>query len=107
MPKLDRSHRDGYRAAAVREGSRGPEEWSGGPSTVHTVAATKAEVRMVQAMSRFRIGSNPSLEIAMHWGAPAILHRKGRRSYDPVHRAKTADAVANQCRASALNRHAQ
>ncbi|TGN82680.1 hypothetical protein EOW77_0026085 [Bradyrhizobium yuanmingense] len=45
----------GQRAAAVREGRRNPDGWSGGPSMVHTVIATRAEVMRVQRMSRFRI----------------------------------------------------
>ena len=56
MPKWHRL-RHGYRTAAVksREGRCGPDGCSGGPSTVHTATATRADVRMVQATSRFRI----------------------------------------------------
>jgi len=60
MPKLDRSPR-GYRTEAVREGRCGPDGGTGGPSTVQMVTATRAEVRKVQAMSRFRIRPNPSV----------------------------------------------
>lgn len=44
---------------AVREGRCGLDGGAGGPSTVQTVTATRADVRMVQAMSRFRIRPNP------------------------------------------------
>lgn len=61
MPKLYRSPGRDYRIAAVREGRCGLDGCAGGPSTAQTATATRADVRMVQAMSRFRIWSNPSL----------------------------------------------
>jgi hypothetical protein len=47
--------------AAVREGRWGPGGVWGGPSTVQTVTASSAQVRIVQATSRFRIRPNPSV----------------------------------------------
>lgn len=49
--------------------------------------------------------ASPSVQAARPRAASAILHCKERRFYEAVHRAKTADAVANQCAANALNRH--
>ncbi|QOZ42475.1 hypothetical protein XH89_02570 [Bradyrhizobium sp. CCBAU 53340] len=59
-----------YRTDAVRsrEGRCGPAAWLGGPSTVQTATATRAEVRMVQATSCFRIRPNPSVEGSMRSG---------------------------------------
>ncbi|EIG60509.1 hypothetical protein FXB41_23910 [Bradyrhizobium canariense] len=59
MPKWYRW--EAYRIAAVREGRWGPGGVWGGPSTVHTVTASSAQVRIVQATSRFRIRPNPSV----------------------------------------------
>lgn len=50
-----------YRIAAVREGRWGPGGTWGGPSTVHTVTASSAQVRIVQATSGFRIRLYPSV----------------------------------------------
>ncbi|TYL73280.1 hypothetical protein FXB38_37120 [Bradyrhizobium cytisi] len=82
-----------YRTDAVRsrEGRCGPAGWSGGPSTVHTATATKAEVRMVQATSCLRIRPNPSVE------GSAIVHCKRRRPYELVHRGlRYGDVVAKR-----------
>lgn len=64
MPKSYGSLEDGYRAIAavmLRDGSCGLDAWSGGPSRLHTAIASSAQVKIVQATSRFRIEPNPSV----------------------------------------------